>query len=56
MIKTQKIIDEWNRKHPEVGVLVDVTNDFGEVTQRYTESVPWTQESLIMQKPGNLAG
>lgn len=34
-------IDEWNKKHHEVGILVDVKDDFGDITQRQTRSVPW---------------
>ena len=34
-------IKNWNQKFPCHGTPVDVTDDFGKVTRRHTESVPW---------------
>lgn len=36
----EKQIEEWNRKYPE-GTRVNVTDDFGEVTEQVTRSIAW---------------
>lgn len=56
MAELHQIIDEWNRKHPECGIPVDVKNDFGEVTRRYTESVPWVLGGEVVILVSGISG
>ena len=37
----EQIILKWNLNHPIWGIPIDVTDDFGIVTRRVTESSPW---------------
>ena len=56
MADPQKTCDEWNRKHPECGIPVDVTDDFGKVTRRHTESVPWVLGGEVVILVSGISG
>lgn len=56
MAELHQIIDAWNRKHPECGIAVDVKNDFGEVTRRYTESIPWVLGGEVVILVSGISG
>ena len=51
-----QIITEWNQRHPELGLSVDVTDDFGVVTRRVTESVPWNLCGSVVIRVSGISG
>jgi len=52
----EQIIAEWNVEHPILGIPIDVTDDFGIVTRRVTESAPWNLCGEVVIRVSGISG
>ena len=55
-ITPDQIIADWKMKHPNLGIQVDVTDDFGVVTRRFVESAPWNLCGSVVIRVSGISG